>query len=1054
MKDTEDNDLDPEQLVLDVFVDEGKANADGLDQIATISVIQDQRQVPRFGSVIPDLTPIHYLPQPRPPIPRFSQVSSTLGKRIREEPGIQETPGQHKRSRLIEIAQTQDDNGLARSIEHSPELVHDSQKPGVPRHEETDQYGDIVKDESPTIRKALRDIEPATGDELEWLSARPQDFISPRGKPSHKRQGLHPKTNGIISSREAHRSRSTSRRSQLPITPPTDPTHISSKARNIQTDSHEQQIPPTSGQRFKKAPRRDLYAFPADSDIEDSQMPKATGTAPRPRLAKTMSTIEEAPARHSTEGSSSFNAAESLQPMEVEYPSLSNDQQKPKAIDNAATEDDSDEDADARFTSARASTSHETTSEAQSGSEEHGEEDEPEQKPDHDIATKTSSEPTSESDEEKSSVGVSAVGIEDATTVTSESEDEDEAEADEDKTKDEVVGKTADSSDGSETEESDDEESNDNANSIHHDAADIKGALSEAESESSTSTPGFETVKSPFSSVARSPPEATSSQPPGRVKNPKGAAAKPPADKQEAAPAKPRKSRAAKKADGLMPAPSMIEKAEDVKMADSSVQTRSAKRGPMSKLVSAARSLELDHDSPGEQLTQDLRESANDISIPETGQETTQDRRPSTSSSPPSTPTRDRIGLGITNSPRRKSSIVVDIPPEKGTDKMISPAKASAARKESTTSVSVPPFSTNVNGPSSFVETPSAKQTKNAKRKGNRKAKKASQASTQQAPSQAERSEEPVALKSKPLVKDVPSKATNKPAADTPQPTATATKGIVLPAGMTMEAYEAFRSTSNITEADREIARKANQQVAARTRTRGKNSKTPIPVVKTNETEHLAVPQLNDVRATSSPADDFAAISMRLSSIGRSSDKGSMPPPVRKGILKKQTSSLSRDSTEPPNGNSEQHVVNAVVSTPQRDSPAVDSNQKSREPSIATLKKASFKAVNKAQTPMTQLQKLRLEMKGRNSGTSTPTSGTAKGKGPEKKGVINNLSKVVQIGGDDSSSDEESDDSSDDDVGKIVASKKGNGMVNGMAGGGVDRSIRDPTPSDDSDDSD
>jgi hypothetical protein len=147
IKDNEDDcDLDPEQLVYDLLIDEGKAANDGSDQHVTIKFIQEQGGALRSGSVIPDLTSIHYLPRPRPPIPKFP-TQPVLGKRAG-------TYGSHdssenrfevKRQRVTEASKTEVDgeDDPVDSIEtdvsdlkndqeeagRSPDLIQNSQMP-------------------------------------------------------------------------------------------------------------------------------------------------------------------------------------------------------------------------------------------------------------------------------------------------------------------------------------------------------------------------------------------------------------------------------------------------------------------------------------------------------------------------------------------------------------------------------------------------------------------------------------------------------------------------------------------------------------------------------------------------------------------------------------------------------------------------------------------------------------------------------------------------------------------------------------------------------------
>ena len=143
LKDREDYDLDPEQLVSDVLLDEGKAARDGHDQEVIFTVIQEQGHAVRQGSVVPDLSLPHYQTRPRPPT-RFPDTASSLGKRSYS---TVEPPNPHtadKRSRLAEIPETQEDP--VPTIEYSPELVRDTQHDPT---EEEDIFDDAAESHEP-----------------------------------------------------------------------------------------------------------------------------------------------------------------------------------------------------------------------------------------------------------------------------------------------------------------------------------------------------------------------------------------------------------------------------------------------------------------------------------------------------------------------------------------------------------------------------------------------------------------------------------------------------------------------------------------------------------------------------------------------------------------------------------------------------------------------------------------------------------------------------------------------------------------------------------------
>lgn len=150
LKDGDDNDLDPEQLVSDVFINEGKAARDGLDQEAVIKIIQEQGHAVRAGSVVPDLTPTHYS---RPPTSTTTALSSSLGKRSHGATGASPRAIAEKKTKLVEIPESQE---LVDSVERSPELIQDTQ------HEQADD--DVFDDakEYP-LATATERTRPASG---------------------------------------------------------------------------------------------------------------------------------------------------------------------------------------------------------------------------------------------------------------------------------------------------------------------------------------------------------------------------------------------------------------------------------------------------------------------------------------------------------------------------------------------------------------------------------------------------------------------------------------------------------------------------------------------------------------------------------------------------------------------------------------------------------------------------------------------------------------------------------------------------------------------------
>jgi hypothetical protein len=271
LKDVDDFDLDTESRVADVFVDEGKAYQDGLDQHATIKVVLKKGQAARHASVVPDLTPDHYQ---RPPPPRFNAIPSMLGKRRLDNANgpvlSNDARGGHKRSRLAEIAETQEDEVMA-SVEKSPELIADTQTSPL------DNRRNLIKTEPSGLSRRLHDIAPATLDELEYLPEEPPDFHLHARAAALQRNRMASQVNGVPQNAAA-RAKHTYTSTQLPITPPTDPRSAPQTLKTTRVNGHVH--PPGTSEpkssshvnKFKSG-RTDLYDLP-DSDIEDSQMPR------------------------------------------------------------------------------------------------------------------------------------------------------------------------------------------------------------------------------------------------------------------------------------------------------------------------------------------------------------------------------------------------------------------------------------------------------------------------------------------------------------------------------------------------------------------------------------------------------------------------------------------------------------------------------------------------------------------------------------------------------------------------------------------------------------
>lgn len=236
LKDADDNDLDPQQFVSDVFVDEGKAEVDGSDQNATFKVIQDQRQAIRLGSVVPDLTPVHFQPPPRPPVPTFGSLEPSLGKHARMNSTDAGGRASQKRARLEEIEETQDEEQVIPSVERSPEVIEDTQT--------------LATGSGPTraiLEQTLRELSGT------------------RTQSTHESSPAPPLTNGTRSNGE-------------PMTPPTDASRnrqglkLSAASGRSDPATSSNSVRSSSSTRFKPPQRPDLFALPPDSDIEDSQV--------------------------------------------------------------------------------------------------------------------------------------------------------------------------------------------------------------------------------------------------------------------------------------------------------------------------------------------------------------------------------------------------------------------------------------------------------------------------------------------------------------------------------------------------------------------------------------------------------------------------------------------------------------------------------------------------------------------------------------------------------------------------------------------------------------
>lgn len=144
IKDNEDDcDLDPQLYVGDLLLDEGKAERDGADQRVTIKVILEQGRALREGSVAvgslldnPQFQLQWQATSRPPPVPKFPGVASALGKRsMPPRDAYHPADGVNGSKRLrkeIEIPETQREESVVSSIERdgrrrSDEIVRDTQ---------------------------------------------------------------------------------------------------------------------------------------------------------------------------------------------------------------------------------------------------------------------------------------------------------------------------------------------------------------------------------------------------------------------------------------------------------------------------------------------------------------------------------------------------------------------------------------------------------------------------------------------------------------------------------------------------------------------------------------------------------------------------------------------------------------------------------------------------------------------------------------------------------------------------------------------------------------
>lgn len=301
-----------------MFVDEGKAYQDGRDQHASIKVVLKKGQSVRQASVAPDLTPEHYQRPPPPPVPRFSEIPSALGKRrIDFVNGGSISYDRHgvKRPRQAEIGETQqDEDEVVPSVERTPELIADTQtSPARVRRP-------YVKMESPELSTSLNDVAPATTDELEFLPEPPPTFYLYARVNAQRRNRLAPRVNGVPQTAAA-KVRATNTAAHFPITPPTDPRSAPQTSRTNRAYGYTYPsgiFDPRSSlhtNKFKSA-RRSLYDMP-ESDIEDSQMPGQEDVPLSPRSTNKISDVADVPDRQPSPFFS-YNALSGLPPIDLD----------------------------------------------------------------------------------------------------------------------------------------------------------------------------------------------------------------------------------------------------------------------------------------------------------------------------------------------------------------------------------------------------------------------------------------------------------------------------------------------------------------------------------------------------------------------------------------------------------------------------------------------------------------------------------------------------------------------------------------------------------------
>jgi len=324
----DDSDLDPELSVADLLVDEGKAARDGADQKRTVKVIQEQGRAVRQGSVIPDLTPLHYQPPTRPPVPKFPAVE----KRATEDQNSDARP--FKRRRLGQIDEEGQED-IVSSIEgngrRSPshfELPDAHFLSAI--NGNLDHLPVEPKQESPELARTWVNAAPATRDELELLPEAPANFHQrgqrtdhpvPAARESHAPE-IRETSAPLPETQQPHRTPSASReRESLADRFPRQQSQVNNEAHNtppaaghnVHTPGDQavsmlngmksaspalRQSASSSANKFRKS-KKDIYDF-EESDIDDTQM------SPRSRASRTKITPKLVPTPRSRDTGTSI----------------------------------------------------------------------------------------------------------------------------------------------------------------------------------------------------------------------------------------------------------------------------------------------------------------------------------------------------------------------------------------------------------------------------------------------------------------------------------------------------------------------------------------------------------------------------------------------------------------------------------------------------------------------------------------------------------------------------------------------------------------------------